>query len=414
MQSSIGHLDQPGEQRQPVPSAKCQNAPGAKLRPVQPADADRIHQLLLSTLPDVLPDRRRWRARWLWQYWDNPFRLNRPAGWVLEEADKIVGHLGAVHVPLRIGQERGTGMIGSDYAVAPEALRDGGAFAGLRLAQALFQESGDHVVLATTANEQTGAIFGRFGCRPVEWTREFWRAPATMTQLVRACRGSSSRLARWLLSGFPGSAVAGLLGWSCAVLRHQPAIPLRLGCRLEITMPCSPCPLGMLYGQLVGGHVVLAETPMHAGLWPAHFGIDRSQDYLDWRYVHHPERENIRILSVSDGSGQLLGSAIVFLDMHAPRRIAAVEEIVVRPDRPDVWHTLFCTALQLARAHDMEYLVTTTGRLSLRGLYWELGFHSRSRNAPAALILKSPKCRPSRSLPEPLEEYYEFWHGEMF
>ncbi len=414
MQPSIGHPENPGNSCRSAPSSQGPIAPGAKLRPVQPVDAECIHELLLSILPEVLPDRARWLARWRWQYWDNPYRLNRPAGWILEAAGKIVGHLGAVHVPLRIGQQRTTGIIGADYAVSTDALRQGGAFAGLQLAQALFQESGDHIVLATTANEQTGAIFGRFGCRPVEWTREFWRAPATMTQLVRTYRGSSNRLARRLLSGLTGSFIAGALGCGCALLRHQPAIPLRPGCRIEITMPCSPCTLGLLYEQLVANLGVSVTRPIIANGSPADFGIDRSQDYLDWRYTRHPERENIRLIALSDGAGQPLGSAIIFLDMYAPRRIAWVEEMVVWPGCRDVWPTLFSAALRLAWAHDMEYLVTTTGRPDLRGLFWELGFQCRARNAPAALILKSPQCPLSQSLLEPLEDHYEFWHGEMF
>lgn len=414
MQSSTGHPEDSGNQSRSAPTLKGPSAPGGWLRPVQPADAEQIHQLLLSILPDVPPDRARWLARWRWQYWNNPYRLNRPAGWVLEGGGKIVGHLGAVHVPLRMGQERGTGIIGADYAVSAEALRHGGAFAGLQLAQALFQESGDHIVLATTANEQTGAIFGRFGCRPVEWTREFWRAPATMAQLLRTGYGSSNRLARRLLSGFPGSLVADVLGRGCTLLRYQPTLPLQPGYRIEMTLPCSPCPFGMLYEQLVAGHGAVPATPIALGQWPAHFGIDRSQDYLDWRYIHHPERESIRVISVSDRAGQLYGSAIVFLDIHAPRRVACVEEIIARPDRTDVWRMLFLAALRLAWAHDMEYLVTTTGRRGLRGFFWELGFQSRARNAPAALVLQSPQCRPSQSLREPLADHYEFWHGEMF
>ncbi|NLX14854.1 MAG: hypothetical protein GXY44_14555 [Phycisphaerales bacterium] len=414
MQPSIDNSKEPGERLRPAPAQDEQTGDKVQLRPVRPEDAERIHQLLFSMLPDVPCDRTRWLARWRWQYWDNPFRLNRPAGWVLARGRKIVGHLGAVHVPLRIGQDRCTGMIGADYAVSAEGIQRGGAFAGLQLAQALFKESSDHIVLATTANEQTNAVFARFGCHPVEWTREFWRAPATTTQMLRTCRGSSNRVVRRLLSGVSGSALAGLLGYGCAILRHQPAIPIQRGHRLEISRPCSPCPLGLLYGQLIGQHMRPTDNQMCAGLWPAYCGIDRSQDYLDWRYVRNPEGENIRCLSVSDSSGQLLGCAIVFLDMHGPRRIAVVEEVIVRPDRAEVWRTVFCAALRLAWAHGMDYLVATTGRDSLRGLFWELGFQSRARNAPAALIMKTPECRPSKALREPLGEHFEFSHGDMF
>ena len=73
------------------------------LREVEPADGQAVHALLTANIPGVLEDRGRWLRRWQWQYWDNPFRADRPAGWVLTDGDHIVGHLGAVYVPFRVG-----------------------------------------------------------------------------------------------------------------------------------------------------------------------------------------------------------------------------------------------------------------------------------------------------------------------
>ena len=72
-------------------------APRSYIRSVEPADGPALHALLVASIPDVLPDRARWLARWPWQCWGNPYRGERPVGCVLTDGDRILGHLGAVY-----------------------------------------------------------------------------------------------------------------------------------------------------------------------------------------------------------------------------------------------------------------------------------------------------------------------------
>ena len=402
---------------------------GLTLRPVEPKDAEAIHALLVAAIPDVLADRQRWLSRWVWQYWDNPYRRDRPAGWVLVDGDLIVGHLGAVYVPLRVGSGRATGVVGADYAVAEGAIARGSVFAGLQLAEAFFSAAEDCVAMATTANEKTAAVFSRFGCEPIAWTREFWRARANLTQQIRACHGASSRIARRLLSGPAGSIISGVLGRCYRRLRHQPAIPIPAGCRLETTMPQLAGDLGWLWeGFAWSGAVPNAGGPTGAGNEGGDarrvesdragvVGIDRAQSYLDWRYARHPERDNIRVLVVRDGDGQPTGTAVVFLDERETRRIAFVEELIALPDRMEVVRTLLCSALRLACDHEADYVVTTTGRPAIRHVFRELGFESRARSAPAVVIQPTPTSfapGPDARHGESIAEHLDFWHGEMF
>ncbi|MDM8008192.1 MAG: hypothetical protein QUV05_18795, partial [Phycisphaerae bacterium] len=167
-----------------------------KPRPVRPEDAVSLHKLLVAELPDIPADHQRWLARWNWQYRDNPFRQDRPAGWVLADGERVVGHLGAVYVPVIAAGRSAVGVIGADYVVSQDALKAGGTFAGLQLAQAFFEGTSACLHMATTANEKTGAVFGRFGCRPVDWTREFFRASTSLVQQIRTCRGGANRVVR--------------------------------------------------------------------------------------------------------------------------------------------------------------------------------------------------------------------------
>lgn len=379
-----------------------------RLRAIEPADGPELHALLLTSLPGVPRDRRRWLARWHWQTWDNPFRENRPAGWVIEAQGRLMGHLGAVYLPWRVAGGPRLGMIATDYAVAPEALVHGGAFAGLTLAQAFFDATAGAFPLATTANEKTGAVFARYGCRPVPWTREFWRAPTTTDQQVRTCRGANSRLARKVLGDPNGGTSLRLAGWLYASLHHRPAVPIPAGCRIETTTPRLALDLGRIQGDLAGPRTHDAQ--------PGGFtGIDRSQPYFDWRYGRHPEQDRHRVITIRDADGTVLAGAVILFESTAglsdeaatttasPLR-ALVTDLIAPSHRDDLVKTLFCAALLLAADHEAEFLVTTAGQDRLRPLFWELGFEPRARNAPAVVLGGD----------HPADGALDFWCGAMF
>jgi len=394
------------EPQYPATSSAVVTAPATAapaLRPVLPGDGEAIHALLVANIAGVLEDRGRWLRRWQWQCWDNPFRQQRPAGWVMVDGERIVGHLGAVYVPLRVGRERKLGMIGADYAVSPDAVAQGGAFAGLQLAQAFFVSADRLVPLATTANAKTGAVFTRFGCTPVPWTSEFWRAPTTLAQQVRTCRGAASRIVRKLLTQPGGPILAGLAGRLYRAAGRRPRVPVPSDCRLEITTPRLACDLGRL-------HERAAEDVLAASRDALPVAVDRTTEYLNWRYTQHPERSNLSVLVLRSHDGSPAGAAFVFSEDRGPRRIAFVEDLITPPGRPDAARTLLAAALRLAGDRQADYLVTMTGRHELRPLYWELGFESRARSAPAAVI----NCPPAGGEPSSPAIHLELWHGAMF
>lgn len=394
-----------------APDASCADRPC--IRPVQPEDAPEVHAVLTACLPDVLPDRDRWLARWQWQYWDNPHRQGRPAGYVLADNARILGHLGVVYLPLRVGDMHVMGVVGADYAVCEEGLARAGVFAALELAERFFTDCRDCIVMATTANEKTGAVFGRYGCRPVNWTREFWRASTSLPQQVRTCCGGTHRVVRRALRSrhfgplFTRMMVA---GWKA--MGQWPAIPIRRGCWLETTVPQLARDLGQLWESIWAGELsraVKAESAHQHCL-----ALHRSQAYLDWRYAHHPERDHIRVLVVRNAAGRPLGAAMLFREKRADRHIVYVEDLLVPRHDREVIRTLLCAALRLAHQGGAEYLMTSPGHLGIRDLYWELGFEDRARNAPAAVIAMPAAVTTGSPQPELMEDGLEFWHGMMF
>ncbi len=389
----------------------------AQLRPVEPADAPGIHRLLQACLPDVPAGADLWLRRWHWQYWQNPFRRGRPAGWVLASGERIIGHIGAVYVPIRWGAQTVTGVIGADYAVEPAALVQGGAFAGLELAQALFEAAGDCVPMATTANEKTAAVFARYDCVPVEWTREMWRAPTTLAQQIRSCRGARGPLERRLLGGAHGRVLLALLTRLYRRLERVPSLPLPRGCWLETTLPQLSLRLGTFCDEAAETGPRPTDMPCGVPETGASgrpcWRIDRSPVYLEWRYARHPAREHIRTIVLRDDEYRPVGAAFLHHDPSDAAGRLFVEELLAARGRLDVVRTLLCAALRHAAVLGASWVVTTGGSQAMRHIFWELGFQERARSAPALLLGPHGTAEDGRPL-VPTAAQVEFWHGAMF
>jgi hypothetical protein len=137
-------------------------------------------------------------------------------------------------------------------------------------------------------------------------------------------------------------------------------------------------------------------------------GIERTAKYLRWRYVRHPQPAQFRLFLVRDAQGIAQGAAIVSRNQRPDRRQAVVEELIAPVIRPDMVKALLCAALRWAADAELENLMTMPGRSAFRPLYWELGFETKARSAPAAVV--------PRGIADPasVERSFEIWHGAMF
>lgn len=406
----------------------------ATVRPVRWEDAGAIHRLLVHGLPGVLADPTRWHRRWLWQYRDNPYRQDRAPGWVVVDGDEILGHLGAVYLPLTIGGQRALGVVGADYVVSPRAAQQGQPFGGLELARSLFSASaGDAVVMATTANALTNGVFGRFGCRAVAWTKELWRAPTALRQQVRACGGARSRFMRRMVRGWPGRLTLPLVERVYRGRGTRPTVPLPASLRseragadacIELGQWCeagggaalgggASCPSS---GRRDTGPPISSAEARDGSLPMGRFGMERSAACFAWRYAQHPERDQVRVILLRDGHDQPVAGLVMFLERRARATTAVVQDLIAPPDDLSCVRGLLCEALRWAGEEGADYLITMNGRYAWRGVYWELGFEARARSAPAAVIQHDHLEGPLDDLviPEPLADHLSLWHGAMF
>lgn len=381
------------------------------LRAVRQDDANDLHALLCRGLPDINGDPVQWRQKWQWQCWSNPYRDERPVGWVLVVQGRIVGHLGVVYLPMMIGGSRYVGAVGVDYIVDTQAQERGGTFSGLQLARTFFRETADCIHLATTANENTNAVFGRLGCRPVAWTNEMWRAPTTIEQQIRTIKGGASRVYRRLLRGSLGPITQRALQWPVRMSGGSIPLPLPSGCRLEVTTPRLAHDTGLIWDIL---EALTLDESVGSWLLSAAITVERSRDYYAWRYARHPEHDAIRVLSVRDRHGPPIGLAVIHVTDRADHTVAYLEELLVLPQREDVVHPLVCAALYHSGELGADHLVMTTGRRALRPRFWEWGFEQRARSAPALLIAVPDDAIQGRTASRDIDDRVEFWHGDMF
>ena len=233
-----------------------------------------------------------------------------------------------------------------------------------------------------------GSAAGRSGGRG-SFTGRRW-GWGTRFGLARA----RSRIARRLQTGVLGGPFNRLTRRAYELMGRRPRVPLPAGCCLEERVDAAD--LAVAVGRL-------DETCDGGG-----FGVERSADYLVWRYVRHPERERTRWLGVRGKSGKLLGVAIVFLDDSAGGNVAVVQDVIAAAGRTDVVEAgVAARRCGWARPVGWGRWWLWLGREAYRPLYWELGFSVGARSALCVLI-------PKPVLEGLAGRHVELWHGAMF
>jgi hypothetical protein len=383
------------------------------IRPVVLADGESVYRLIGQAFDMVMPDLDAWLKYWKWKTWDNPFRADRSVGFAGEHAGEIVGYLGGVHIPLRIMGKHCIGVIPTEFSVSARADGSARGVLALQLAEAFCEEARQAgvYVISTTSNEKTAAIFGRFDCMPVEWTKELWRAPVTLRQQIRSTWGGGHRLMRGVLNSPVGGGVLQVIAGIYRVSGGRPSVRLPRGHVL-----CEEGP-ELLERDVVELHTHLEgaseASDQHT---PFDVGVDRSSEYLKWRYLDHPDVEDVGVFVIRDRGQRLVAAEVVQVHARTDDRVAYVEELLFPSSRSDLAKRLLCAALNWAADRGAAYLFTAPGRVAYRSMYWELGFESRGRSAPAVVAQKTPPRQIGLDidLAEVLSDQLELWHGGMF
>ncbi|MHC4441967.1 MAG: hypothetical protein ACYTF1_11895 [Planctomycetota bacterium] len=388
-------------------------APGAgeavSVRPVQPADSDGLYQLWCSGRTHTPEDRQSWFDNWCWKYWKNPFRKDAPAGWVLVDGDRIIGHLGAVYVPFRIDDYRTTAVIPTDYV----SLDDPHAEANL--VEAFLTSVDECVTMACTNNDQLRTLFEQSGCQILNRTGEFQVALTDMKQQIRTFGGAGGWVIRQLFCGLGGKVLSSVWAGGYRLLGRRPAIRIPHGCRLETTTCRLACNWGSFHERIYQSRS--PNNMQHPPRDTHVVGIDRTEAYMDWRYADNPRQENLHVLMVRDNQGDPIGALVIYIDGDHGPPIAYVQELMVIPSRDEVVNTLLCAALVLADEHGAGSLVTATGRPENRPILDKLGFQPPNGPGPAIFIQlqENPSDNPIGHMgAEYLDRHLELCHGEIF
>lgn len=214
------------------------------------------------------PDAQRFEQRWCWQYEDNPWRSQRePMIQLLVQNRKVVAHLGAFPLPMRIDGSSEIVLCGADLMVDT-----GFGFVALQLMKCFVKEV---PVIGSGLSPEARKLFATFGGGTVALSRDRWEYQIRrMTTLKRKLR------------------------------RRFPAIANRTGVRMPTngvpqSTPALPVGLSNTTDPVAIRRIQRFESDYDA-LWDnaceeIRFSIDKTSTYMNWRYIDSPAAAPCRL-----------------------------------------------------------------------------------------------------------------------
>ncbi len=210
----------------------------------------------------------RFDQRWCWQYEENPWRSQREPMIQLRIQDgKIVAHIGAFPLPMRIDGSPEIVLCGADLMVDK-----GFGFVALQLMKCFVKEA---PVIGSGLSPEARKLFATFGGGTVALSRDRWRYQSRrMTTLKRKLRRR-----------FPA-------------LANRTGIPMLMNGVWQSTQ-APPVGLSKTMDQLAIRRIQRFESDYDA-LWDKvckefRFSIDKTSTYMNWRYVDSPAAAPCRL-----------------------------------------------------------------------------------------------------------------------
>jgi hypothetical protein len=335
---------------------------GFLFRPVEKSDSHNIHALLVSAGLMSKDSMKAWEDYSNWAFWQNPYRGSLPAGWVAEDEEGLLAYKGATIVPYRTSRFSGLGASVGNLSVRKGA---NPAFA------AMF----------TRKHLRNGGVDVQFGAHFNDLSGKIWLPMVTAIGELSDVTYSKilSRHAVWkkrlLQRGLPGRFLvsaggARLLGWM-----HSMADPTKF------PEPGEDVPLRSRridrFSEIDEQTINQLCREAEAGL---DFTLERSQQYLAWRYEAHPRANDYSRIVLSDDKDVIRGLGV----LEMKNDTALVYECIVNPDDRQAQIGLIRTLAEFALAEGKTEMV------------------SKAVTRPVSSTLESMNFQPTR---KPYDQY---------
>lgn len=321
----------------------------------------------------------RLERRWAWQFDENPWRTERkPVVLLGTSGDEVVGHISALPLPLRVDGTVRTTLCASGLVVDEEH-----RWLGFRLVRSL---TGDPPIMATAMAEGAQKLFVQCGAVLVPLSRERFVFPR---RYGGALAGSIRRRAPRAIGGLVSARAMNIL----APWYTPPRRPTRK------PLPRSGAP---------DIRPIARFDAAYDDLWrlasvPLAFTIEKTSDYMNWRYVDCPTLNSVR-LALHAPDGRLLGIAatIVRTETDSAGRpcesFGEIVELIGDTADPSVLEPLLIAAMHALDRRRVDAITATGLSPALHPMMERLGFIRRSDDAFALAVKPGPALAASALL----------------
>jgi len=252
--------------------------------------------------------------KWRWQYLENPFFLaQEPAAWICGLNGKIVGHLGAIPVQLKVGSKKFNAAWLVDFVTLPEFRRKG---VGRALVEEVDKEF--EVLLAVGGTDMSFNLFTKMGWSflgHVPYCIKLWDLKLLIKERVRNVFVANSAI---VVSGI-------LLG----------ILNLFTRCRRPKDIEVSR----------IDNFDEEVDTFWNRISSSFKFVVPRNRVYLSWKYDLQPGMEYVKFRAAH--RGVLCGYIVVrCIKGNSGKDEGLIAEIITHPNDKDAQNALLSEALQ--------------------------------------------------------------------
>lgn len=293
--------------------------------------------------------------RLAWQYRDNPLRVGPLPLWVFNDADRIVGQLGAIPVALQAGAKSLVGAWCADFVVAPE-------FRNRGIAPLLLREVASHfdLLMVLGTNEFSYALYRKAG----------WNDLGTVPQFIRLL-DARAVLARLV----PRSLATALAPPANVILRARDWRRRTPGKEFVVTtIDRFGAEFQALWDQ---------ASPEHGWI------VRRDPLYLTWKYVGQPGLRYIGFRA--DGAAGLRGFIVVRTAFDANGRYGIIADILANPADGAVLDALLDRAVAYLRDEGATFVRCYASDPRTQAALSRAGFVKRS--STIRFMLSAPPAR---------------------